>query len=1137
MDPFNIPGVDSAFNPQADLTRVVAQTAPLAPVWHGVQQNAPGQPSASAVKSSSQGVLPAFWGKVEAVGSQAGHILGEGAAMIGHALGDMATAPVKFVESGVNAFKDTLTSDSLSKQSQAMSDRFDSLINSYKSGQISKTDYLKGLQEFSVDNQNLSNQLDKFNSQVSEDKQSGVKAAINTAGDAVTVISLGTLAPEVATGEASAAELLTSASTLSQGAATITRLASDEAAWKVVSPVAQQAIRVATSQVLDAAGQQATAAQVSKTVAANLLLKYPLTYNAISGTGQQVYDELNNNKYGDAVKTVAFNAALLLAGGPIGWGLKKASKALKATSIAAGLRPGSILDELSSRIGNGDSRALAQIAQKQVNSGNAADVKAMIVGLESNLKAAGGNPAKAINLITDHLENYVGWGSMKNMDHQQAWDNIVNYWKHAEGLQQLKSEGQIAGMTPGDSRVVVPGRFTTGDKNAIALAVSKDGEAGWMQFKNDNPNSAAANNPNVDKQITNIAKTITNPEERRVAINNISTQSGLSGIPKDYTKVMAKDGYIAIVPRSHNLPIVQFPETSGKLATSGAEGDFFVHAGTPVPVLQSVGNFLTWAGLSPEVASQRVNDVFQKTFQDGAAKLGFLSMAGDTAEQTSQNVLSKLSNYMKAPTGGLSIAGHPLPITDMRQLTTGDVMRALDISKSEAKSVQEAIMQSYIDVPRHITGLGNKILDYNFKYNPTASVYSRVQGAFRFGWNPIFKQGKLPLKAEFLSQMQTGGKFPTVAGTNRFMNMFFPGQYKELNSIVDNPKFMNLLPGGLGGEAADSTGVTVAGTGHYPKTALLPVAGVIKDMAGKVGMDSASFIDKFPSQVQDSATAILHYDRNSSFLNSPLARTLNFAFFPFRFNVKVATFMAKSLAQQEPLVQYAAIKGIMSAQGYLKSPQGQAWYSQNADAIGLFKYFSPVETISTISSALGLKHDSVAQYGELGGLPFGWIPQMLDSVGLTHFGQAYVNPKTGAISKDYVPTSMYGAANAAINDLLGSLFTYPGATAGLPSKGSIDRKVVGGLLPGSSKDFNAVTPPNITPEDQQFSQIVKQQNGGSVPSQSGTNQPQSTPGERVPTTRSTLTTPIKKSSGGSSRKKKADFRPSLLPGQSELGQI
>jgi hypothetical protein len=170
-------------------------------------------------------------------------------------------------------------------------------------------------------------------------------------------------------------------------------------------------------------------------------------------------------------------------------------------------------------------------------------------------------------------------------------------------------------------------------------------------------------------------------------------------------------------------------------------------------------------------------------------------------------------------------------------------------------------------------------------------------------------------------------------------------------------------------------------------------------------------------------------------------------------------------------------------------------------------------------------------------LPFGWIPQMTDAVGMTHFGQAYVSPKTGAIAKNYVPTSAYGALNAAIQDLVGSLYTYPGATAGLPSKGSIDRTIANNLLPNSSKEFTAVANPNVTPQDQQFSQIAQQANGTQVPgAQPQAATPQSSNAITVPKTPTSINTPLPKSTAPK-KMKKGQFKPYLLPGQSHLSQL
>jgi hypothetical protein len=250
--------------------------------------------------------------------------------------------------------------------------------------------------------------------------------------------------------------------------------------------------------------------------------------------------------------------------------------------------------------------------------------------------------------------------------------------------------------------------------------------------------------------------------------------------------------------------------------------------------------------------------------------------------------------------------------------------------------------------------------------------------------------------------------------------------------------------------------------------------------------------------------------------------------------------MARNLATAAPMTQLAVINGLYRAHDWLNSPEGQAWYSQNSDVIGLIKYFTPLQTLGEVAGLLGGHVNSVGSLGELGGLPFGWIPQMLDAQGLTNFGGVYVSPKTGQALPDYIPTSDKGRLAGALQDLIGSLYTYPGATAGLPSKTSIDTNIALGITGASkTKDFNKVTP--AIPQNQQsFSQTIQSMSNTTVHQNVQTNPaaPQLQPTTRVEPQSSPLTTALlKPTSSSSTKKKKAQFTPQLLPGQSSLGQL
>jgi hypothetical protein len=280
---------------------------------------------------------------------------------------------------------------------------------------------------------------------------------------------------------------------------------------------------------------------------------------------------------------------------------------------------------------------------------------------------------------------------------------------------------------------------------------------------------------------------------------------------------------------------------------------------------------------------------------------------------------------------------------------------------------------------------------------------------------------------------------------------------------------------------------------------------------------------------------IAQYDRNANFINSPMARTLNFAFFPFRFETKVATIMAKSLAKTTLPTQLAVIGGLYKARDWLNSQEGQAWYSQNSDAIKVLEYFTPLQTMAEVAGLLGGNKDAISSFGELGGLPFGFIPQLLDAEGLTNFGSSYIDPKTGQQIPKTVPVNTQGRALAAIQSFVGSLFSYPGKTLGMPSKTTIMHKATSGLFGSTKADFQSVSGP-LTPAQQQYQKNVQTpQPGQSAPAIKATTTPVAT---TVPTTGSGTAAPKYKNGTPKVKKKtKSEFTPALLPGQTTRGQV
>jgi hypothetical protein len=236
----------------------------------------------------------------------------------------------------------------------------------------------------------------------------------------------------------------------------------------------------------------------------------------------------------------------------------------------------------------------------------------------------------------------------------------------------------------------------------------------------------------------------------------------------------------------------------------------------------------------------------------------------------------------------------------------------------------------------------------------------------------------------------------------------------------------------------------------------------------------------------------------------------------------------------------AVVNGVMRAHDYLNSAEGKAWYSQNADILGIINYITPVASMAEVFSSLLPGHDhSLGNFGELGGLPFGWIPQLLDAEGLTHFNQPYMDAKTGQMVPKYVPATDRAQLAVALQDLIGGLFSYPGATVGLPSKTSLTSNIGRGLT-GANKysDFVKVTP-TANAEQQSYSDAIQAPADNSPTGQVMQQVNQQAP-LHVPQTDTSLTTPLSRTgsaAGRSAKKKKSDFTPELLPGQSQLGSI
>lgn len=1159
-----LPGESFGFG-QSAINSDVANVSQFSPLYQIPANSAPFWQKSPA--AANPGVLDAFFGKIGSVLGEAGHMVEGASSWVARQLGSAVTDVVNLPAATYRLGMDTYHTFEYSSQQNNLMSQLTDLNAKYRSGAINNTEYQSQLADWTKANSALATNLTGLSAKIGSDGGTFAKDTIGTASDIVMVMTAGLSSPLTMAADQGSKDVATwlmghtANELMSPVEDAIAKAANSKAVFDALPSYVQSNVKASVTDTFVNVAAHASAplwsGQVARATAGNLLIKYPLSFNYLSGTGNQVYKEFQSGKYGDAVKTLGFNAALLLAGGPIGQALKYGGKAAKEMSGKI-FGSSSFLDTLSGAIGDKNPAGLFNTIQ-----GKEDVVKAFQALEATNLAAEDGRVGSAAYRIINGLK-MDGW-NLDQMSHQQFVNQIMG-WHIAQS--SLTDALVKSGMSEAEASKYVVGRWSAYDANRVAGAITTgslaEGESSpgligisngtpsnsadmlknWEQLKERNPNQAFANNENLDKQITNIIKTSDNVSEANDRIRAISAQTGneflglatkSNGLAEVAQKI-GRLGYIPIAPSKLEAPFIQGTQ---KLVTSAGEGEFFQKAVQPLPVLGGMGAYLTRLGLSPTKSEQSVSQLFNAHFAENLQETSLKppKASGQEGFRWAQTQYRKLTDYVNQQNEVKYNLGHP-PITDLRQMTKKEIGQALSIDDGKAAEVQKALMQSMLDLSWSERGLGSKLIDYIGQ--GTMQKYLRVQGAGRFAWNPFFKM-KLGYKTEFLSQLESGGKAPTFLGTNKALRIIFPDYYNKLDSIGNMLKERGMYGSGFSNEAANEASAgynDLTAVRGMTRTQQLSIAGLVNSMADKTGMTVSEFTDSYPNQVRDTIESILHYNPNASFLNSPLARTLNFAFFPFRFNLKVASFMAKGLARQDSMTQVAVIHSMIQAHQFLTSEQGQAWYSQNSDVLGLLTYFSPLETLSAVAALGNIGHESVGSFGELGGLPVGFISQILQAEGMLNTTQSYVNPKTGQPGTQYIPLTMKAKLATAISSFIGSLFTYPGSEAGLPSKTGLLAKASEGVTGSKTTDWQKAPETNLTPQQQQFEQAVQQLQKTTQAAPQLSSTPASNFNE--PITGNATATPYYKKTGSSTppatKLKKAQEPVQLLPGQTTLGQ-
>lgn len=978
--------------------------------------------------------------------------------------------------------------DSINRHRDQLDSSVELASRQYKSGKMSKENYSRVLRETSQAYQELSNR-----SKAIEDENNKAlhDVPLEFANLAATVLTAGRL--QVAKG--AAASVVRGATTAAVPTATRNKVF-QTLVQQEASKIEKAIIKVPAVKDLvyrnmayfgkrDAqqlAGETASQwlGRNSKEVAINFLLKRPIVYEMNIKGGQEVYDKIIEGDYGNAAKQSAWMATQMLSGGPLGAATRGFSWLRKSSGKAA-YGESAFIDELGKASGTREARQyvdyLSDLKKTDPEKFKEAE-KVLRIVAAANLHMTDGDARAAAARVLDHWDQY--GIDLTTVSPEKA----VGLLKNWADSHQLLTAGIKAGVVP-EGAVVA--RWDVAARKALASNLEAAGDdfqaltdiyRSWALA----PGNAAAQNSILTErieQVINDAFRAGGGGAKKVAeeIRNMNAASIIPGsIPKELKNALSKMGFVVAVPSKvagKTTPNVDYNDTK-KLITAVQHGDseIFDIATEPQPTLNFFARALERLGVSPTESNATANRVLSQQvvadLTEVSKKLGLGIDNGPNSDSIAagQVILSKLQRGIESmqPSrfGNIFVGNRAVGSAahDIRQLRIGEIERFTGFNKEQSKAIYNAIVDAYTKVPMEYRGLGNKIVDNLYKI-PGNKHYSRIQGALRYTYNPFFKAQERT-ETFLLSRAQARTGLWAVNGMTR-------------QDLTDGAKLLDesgIFKTGLSGEAAQDL-ILGRITANITQAQKRDLAGLATVMARQRNMSLQEMLQRHPQDVEDALRVVVQYP-NKGVLNSSLARTMNIAFFPSRYNAKVTLLAAQILAKEPPTVQLAVLNSLFNMRDWLKSEEGIQWQSDNAEVLGVLNWLTPVGSIKYGLETLTHKPDSIGELGSLGGLPLGVITQMLDSQGIITLNTPYFDKKTGDVLPRYIPESTKARAATAVGDLVNSMFTYPGRTLGLPGKNQQIKKAIDIFIDTNGKDFEKrVDTQRLTPLQQRWIDVIK----------------------------------------------------------------
>lgn len=1028
------------------------------------------------VKKPQLGAIGQFVDKAAKVGRQTADIVGMG----GKKFGEFAVNTPKYVYRDIKPFlqgvASTVTGEyqadlgNIKRKSDQLDQQLQQYNQMYKEGKMTRDNYAKLVKNVADMQNELVGESAKIESKV--DRGDVLESAAWTAA---TIIGAGKLKTASTGASGGALAYKTGGKQAIKELVEISATDLERAFMK--SPAVRSLIERNTTEFAKRGIQQMAGenlaqfvAREGRAIATNFLFKRPLFYEQNIGDAKKIYEGIIESDEGQSLRSAAWLGIQMLDGGPLGV-MAKNYNWTKGKIRDLSIGQGSFIDEVSRRTGIDVAGELMRLKIEDPLQ-YARDEKTWRVFQEMNLRMGGDDPIEAARLF---LSNHSRMDS--DLTQLTYKDITEEAYRHLRAQQVAKAVGKmkIKGYTKEQLQNAVVVRWDSVMKRGAAKAFIDGGAEGLLKHAQAN---GYAENKSIMEYLGKLIKEGGTPEEVAGRIKSVPTALTKLPLPVKAQKALANTGYFIAIPESgiRHTPYVELDDTR-KLISAAAKGDsdLFDPAVAPQPVFAAVRGWAQRAGLSPESATSAAHRKLAESFVRQIDELGIardlnLPQKDGDAVGGGQAILYKLQQYVEgkkpnmlgaAVTG--TIGAPRAAITDIRQLTKTEIIEALNsptfhVTKETAKQIQRSMMRAYLNVPLEVRGLGDRFVDALYAANPAHKYYSRIQSALKYAYNPFFRAQER-VETALLTKMKADT--PLIWNRSR----------GELDSTVKMLDEARIFSSSMAGEAAQDQ-VLGRLTANITKGQKRDLAGLALDMAKSRGVSIEAMLTDHQDELADALRVIVQYPQKGV-LSSSLARTLNVAFFPMRYNAKVTMLTAQALAKQPPAVQKAVLHSVFSMKDWLKSDEGIQWQSDHADAIQLLKWITPINSIEYVFNLVN-GVDSWGELGQLGGLPIGVLSQILDSQGIITLNTPYVQPQTGDVFPEYIPETTKARLSVAIADILGSMFNYPGRTLGLPGKASSIRAAVDLFIDTNGSDFEKrIDTERLTPLQKQWIKVLK----------------------------------------------------------------